>query len=79
MELTEFVGLDVHKRMGVGAIAESGRGGEVRFLAEIPSTPEARPIALGPRASAASSSSRNSSKSTASASRSRGSSAADNA
>jgi transposase len=41
MEPTTFVGLDVHKRMTSVAIAESGRGGEVRFLGEIPSTPEA--------------------------------------
>jgi hypothetical protein len=41
MEATTFVGLDVHKRMTSVAIAESGRGGEVRFLGEIPSTPEA--------------------------------------
>ncbi len=41
MELTTFVGLDVHKRATSVAIAESGRGGEVRFLGEIPSSPEA--------------------------------------
>jgi hypothetical protein len=41
MEATTFVGLDVHKRMTSVAIAESGRAGEVRFLGEIPSTPEA--------------------------------------
>jgi hypothetical protein len=41
MEATTFVGLDVHKRMTSVAIAESGRGDEVRFLGEIPSTPEA--------------------------------------
>ena len=41
MEATTFVGLDVHKRMTSVAIAESGRGGEVRFLGEIPSTAEA--------------------------------------
>jgi hypothetical protein len=41
MEPTTFVGLDVHKRMTSVALAESGRGGEVRFLGEIPSTPEA--------------------------------------
>jgi hypothetical protein len=41
MELITFVGLDVHKRMTSVAIAEPGRGGEVRFLGEIPSTPEA--------------------------------------
>ena len=40
MELTTFVGLDVHKRTSV-AIADPRRGGEVRFLGEIPSTPEA--------------------------------------
>ena len=41
MEHTTFVGLDVHKRTTSVAIAEAGRGGEVRFLGEIPSTPEA--------------------------------------
>ena len=41
MEAITVVGLDVHKRMTSVAIAESGRGGEVRFLGEIPSTPEA--------------------------------------
>jgi transposase len=41
MEATTFVGLDVHKRMTSVAIAEPGRGGEVRFLGEIPSSPEA--------------------------------------
>ena len=41
MEATTFVGLDVHKRRTSVAIAESGRGGEVRFLGEIASTPEA--------------------------------------
>jgi transposase len=41
MEPTTFVGLDVHKRMTSVAIAESCRGGEVRFLGEVPSTPEA--------------------------------------
>jgi transposase len=41
MEAITFVGLDVHKRMTSVAIAKSGRGGEVRFLGEIPSTPEA--------------------------------------
>jgi transposase len=41
MELTTFVALDVHKRTTSVAIAEPGRGGEVRFLGEIPSTPEA--------------------------------------
>jgi hypothetical protein len=41
MEVTTFVGLDVHKKSTAVAIAESGRGGEVRFLGEIPSTPEA--------------------------------------
>jgi transposase len=40
MEAITFVGLDVHKRMTSVAIAEPGRGGEVRFLGEIPSTPE---------------------------------------
>src|SRR5918996_2427797 len=41
MEATTFVGLDVHKRMTSVAIAEPGRGGEVRFLGEIVSSPEA--------------------------------------
>jgi hypothetical protein len=41
VELTTFVGLDVHKRATSVAIAESGRGGEVRFLGKIASTPEA--------------------------------------
>src|SRR5918994_7071746 len=41
MEHTTFVGLDVHKRTTSVAIAEPGRGGEVRFMGEIPSTPEA--------------------------------------
>jgi transposase len=41
MQGTTFVGLDVHERMTSVAIGESGRGGEVRFLGEIPSTPEA--------------------------------------
>jgi hypothetical protein len=41
MEPTTFVGLDVPKRMTSVAIAEAGRGGEVRFRGEIPSTPEA--------------------------------------
>ena len=41
MEHTTFVGLDVHKRATAVAIAEPGRGGEVRFLGEIPSTPKA--------------------------------------
>jgi transposase len=36
-----FVGLDVHTRMTSVALAEAGRGGEVRYLGEIPSTPEA--------------------------------------
>ena len=31
MQATTFVGLDVHKRMTSVAIAEPGRGGEVRF------------------------------------------------
>jgi transposase len=46
MEAITFVGLDVQKRMTSVAIAEPGRGGEVRFLGEIPSTPEAlrRPV-----------------------------------
>ena len=41
MEATTFVRLDVRKRMTSVAIAEFGRGGEVRFLGEIPSAPEA--------------------------------------
>jgi transposase len=41
MEPTTFVGLDVHKGTTSVAIAGPGRGGEVRFLGEIPSTPEA--------------------------------------
>jgi transposase len=41
MEHTTFVGLDVHKRTTSVVMAEPGRGGEVRFLGEIPSTPEA--------------------------------------
>ncbi len=41
MEATTFVGLDVHKRMTSVALAEAGRRGEVRFVGEIPSTPEA--------------------------------------
>ena len=41
MELPRFVGLDVHKRMTSVALAEPGRGGEVRFLGEISSTAEA--------------------------------------
>jgi hypothetical protein len=40
MVITTFVGLDVHKRATSVAIADSGRGGEVRFLGEIPSSPE---------------------------------------
>ena len=39
MELTTFVGLDLHKRATSVAIAEYGRGGEVRFLGEIPGSP----------------------------------------
>ena len=41
MEAITFVGLDVHKRMTSVAIAEPGRGGEVRFRGAIPSAPEA--------------------------------------
>ena len=41
MEHTTFVGLVVHKRTTSVALAEPSRGGEVRFLGEIPSTPEA--------------------------------------
>jgi hypothetical protein len=40
MEIAPFVGLDVHNRATSVGIAESGRGGEVRFLGEIPSSPE---------------------------------------
>ena len=36
-----FVGLDVAKSKNAVAIAESGRGGEVRYLGEIDNTPEA--------------------------------------
>jgi hypothetical protein len=39
MEPTTFVGLDVPKRMTSVAIAEAGRGGEVRFRGEIPEHP----------------------------------------
>ena len=38
---TMFVGLDGHKRTTSLAIAEAGRGGEVRFLGEIASMPGA--------------------------------------
>jgi transposase len=41
MEPTTFVGLDLHKRMTSVAIAREHRGGGMRFLGEIPSTPEA--------------------------------------
>ena len=41
MEPTTFVGLDVHKPTTSVAIADPGRCGEVLFLGEIPSTPEA--------------------------------------
>jgi transposase len=41
MEPITFAGLDVHKRTTSVAMAEPGRGVEVRFLAEIASTPEA--------------------------------------
>ena len=41
MEHSLFAGLDVHKKSTSVAIAESGRGGEVRFHGEVPSTPEA--------------------------------------
>ncbi len=35
MEFTTFVGLDVHKRATSVVIAESGRGGEVRYLGDV--------------------------------------------
>jgi hypothetical protein len=42
MDHSTFVGLDVHKKRTSVALAEAGRGGEVRFHGEIPSTPMAR-------------------------------------
>jgi hypothetical protein len=45
MEHTSFVGfVDVHKRKTSVALAEPNRGGEVRFLGEIPSTLTERPL-----------------------------------
>ena len=41
MDHNIFVGLDVHKKSTSVALAEAGRGGEVRFYGEIPTTPEA--------------------------------------
>jgi hypothetical protein len=41
MDHSTFVGLDVHKRSTSVALAEAGRGGEVRFHGEIATTPEA--------------------------------------
>ena len=41
MEPTTSIGLEVHKRITSVALAESGRGGEVRLVGAIPSTPEA--------------------------------------
>jgi transposase len=41
MDHSTFVGLDVHKKRTSVALAEAGRGGEVRFHGEIPSTPDA--------------------------------------
>ena len=41
MEHSTFVGLDVHKKSTSVALAEAGRGGEVRFHGEIATTPEA--------------------------------------
>lgn len=38
---TAFVGLDVHKETIAVAIAEDGRGGEMRFLGEIANSREA--------------------------------------
>jgi hypothetical protein len=41
MEHITFVGVGHHKRTTSVAIAEVGRGGEVRFMGEIPSTAQA--------------------------------------
>ena len=41
MDHSMFVGLDVHKKSTSVALAEAGRGGEVRFHGEIPSTADA--------------------------------------
>jgi len=51
MERTAFVGLDVRKRTTAVAIAEPGRGGDIRFLREIASTPQALHRLVEPRRS----------------------------